>query len=221
MKDVIQSTLYASLFAQWTTLFLNLYSFTLTIPDFDKILMTVLHIETFVQVVELIFYSWYSTHINTVAEVTYYRYHDWFITTPLMLFSTMVYYEYQNNPEEKTTLENFWEKHKEKVFIVFGFNVIMLLFGYTFERGLLDIVTSTVLGFAGFAGSFYVIWDSFASKNVKNFWLYAFMFFVWFLYGIAALFTPTWKNASYNILDVFAKNFYGLFLSYLIYQKSG
>jgi hypothetical protein len=97
---------------------------------------------------------------------------------------------------------------------------MMLGFGYLFERGVLDIVTSTLLGFVGFGGSFYVLWDSFASKNPANFWLYAFMFVIWFLYGIAALFTPLWKNVSYNILDVFAKNFYGLFLSYLIYQKS-
>jgi hypothetical protein len=40
------------------------------------------------------------------------------------------------------------------------------------------------------------------------------------LYGVAAMFNSVWKNVSYNILDVFAKNFYGLFLSYLIYQKA-
>lgn len=220
MKDPIVWSLYASLTAQWSTLFVNFYSFMLKLPDFDEILRTVLGIETFVQIVELIFYSWYATHIHRVAEITFYRYHDWFVTTPLMLFSTMIYYEYQNNPEEKTTLQSFWEKHWGKVFIVFGFNLMMLAFGYMFERGLLDIVTSTVLGFVGFGGSFYVIWDSFASKSPNNFWLYAFMFVIWFLYGIAALFSPLWKNVSYNILDVFAKNFYGLFLSYLIYQKS-
>ena len=96
----------------------------------------------------------------------------------------------------------------------------MLLFGYAYERNLIDIVTSTLLGFVGFGGSFYVLWDSFASKNEENYPLFFFMFSVWFLYGIAALFTPVWKNVSYNILDVVAKNFYGVFLSYLIYQKS-
>ncbi len=77
-----------------------------------------------------------------------------------------------------------------------------------------------MLGFLGFGGSFYVIWDRFASKSPENYWLYGFMFVIWALYGVAAMFTPLWKNVSYNILDVFAKNFYGIFLSYLIYQKA-
>jgi hypothetical protein len=96
----------------------------------------------------------------------------------------------------------------------------MLVFGYAFEIGILDLVTSTIMGFVGFAGSFYVLWDGFASKSPDNFLLYAFMFIVWALYGVAALLNSTWKNVSYNILDLVAKNFYGLFLSYLIYQKS-
>ena len=220
MKDAIAWSLYASLFAQWTTLVLNAWSFSLPLSTSDEILRTILSIETFVQVIELIFYTWYSTHFATVAEATFYRYHDWVITTPLMLLSTMVYYEYRNTPDEIVTMESFWERHKHSVIIVFGFNLMMLAFGYAFERNLLDIVTSTLLGFVGFAGSFYVIWDAFASKSPENLPLFAFMFIVWSLYGIAALLTPTWKNVSYNILDVVAKNFYGVFLSYLIYQKS-
>ena len=218
--DPIRTSLYASLTAQWSTLFANFWGFTLPLTPSDNILRTVLGIETFVQLIELVFYSWYSTHIHRVAEITYYRYHDWAVTTPLMLFSTMVYYEYKNKPEETVTLQSFLEEHWKEVLVVFGFNLIMLAFGYGYERGVLDIVTSTVLGFGGFAGSFYVIWDSFASKSPDNYPLYAFMFIVWFLYGIAALLSPLWKNVSYNLLDVVAKNFYGLFLSYLIYQKS-
>jgi len=220
MKEAIVWSLYSSLAAQWITLFLNFWSFFQKLPEFDEILRTVLGIETFVQVVELIFYSWYTTHLSRVAEITYYRYHDWVVTTPLMLFSTMIYYEYRNNPEEKTTLESFLEKHWGKVLIVFLFNLIMLGFGYAYERGALDLLTSNLLGFVGFAGSFYVIWDGFASKSPDNYPLFFFMFGIWFLYGVAAFFNPLWKNVSYNILDVFAKNFYGVFLSYLIYQKS-
>lgn len=220
MSDPIQTSLYASLTAQWTTLFLNFWSFSLPLAPPDEILRTVLGIETFVQIVELIFYTWYSTHFARVAEMTFYRYHDWAVTTPLMLFSTMIYYDYKNTPDEQHSLRSFFERHWKEVLLVFAFNLVMLGFGYGFERGVLDLVSSTLLGFVGFAGSFYVIWDSFASKNPDNYLLYAFMFIVWFLYGIAALFTPKWKNVSYNLLDVVAKNFYGVFLSYLIYQKS-
>ena len=220
MKEAIRWSLDASLTAQWSTLGLNFFSLFQTIPAKDAILQTVLWIETLVQVIELVFYTWYSFNFTQVAEMTFYRYHDWFVTTPLMLFSTMVYYEYKNKPEEEGTLQSFLEEHWKEVLVVFGFNLIMLLFGYLYERKFIDIVTSQVVGFAGFTGSFYVLWDSFASKNPDNYWLYAFMFVIWALYGVAAMFTSTWKNASYNILDIFAKNFYGIFLSVLIYQKA-
>ena len=220
MKDLLTSTLYASLTAQWSTLLVNFYSLTEVLPVKDLILHTVLWIETIVQVIELAFYSWYAYHFKTVAEATFYRYHDWAVTTPLMLFSTMIYYDYKNKPEEVVTLESFWEEHWKDVLIVFGFNAIMLLFGYLYERNVIDLMTSQVVGFAGLVGSFYVIWDRFASKSPENYLLFGFMAGVWSLYGVAAFANPALKNASYNILDVVSKNFYGLFLSYIIHQKA-
>jgi hypothetical protein len=220
MKDLLTSTLYASLATQWSTLFVNFFSLTEVLPLKDVILKTVLWIETVVQVIQLAFYSWYTYHLKTVAEATFYRYHDWIVTTPLMLFSTMIYYEYKNKPDEVVTLESFWEEHWEDVLIVFGFNAIMLLFGYLYERNVIDLMTSQAVGFAGLAGSFYVMWDRFASKSPENYPLFWFMASVWSLYGVAAFASPVLKNASYNILDVVSKNFYGLFLSYVIYQKA-
>ena len=220
MKAAIAWSLYASLFAQWTTLSVNVSALTATLPLKDLVLQTVLWIETIVQVIELAFYSWYSYYFHTVAEATFYRYHDWAVTTPLMLFSTMIYYEYQNKPEDEVTLESFLREHWFDVLVVAGFNAIMLLFGYLYELNVIDLWTSQTLGFAGFVGSFYVMWDKFASKSPKNLWLYAFMITVWGLYGVAAMFNSVWKNVSYNLLDVVAKNFYGVFLSYLILQKA-
>ena len=220
MRQGILWSLYGSLAAQWSTLAVNVFGLTTPLPPKDLILQSVLWIETIVQVIELVFYSWYAYHFHTVAEATIYRYHDWAVTTRLMLFSPMVYYEYKNKPEEEVTIESFLREHWREVLIVFGFNLLMLAFGYAFERGALDLVTSQVLGFAGFAGSFYVMWDRFASKSPENFWLYAFMFVVWAMYGVAAMFNSVWKNIGYNILDVIAKNFYGVFLSLLIVQKA-
>lgn len=220
MKDAIRLSLNASLGAQWSGLFINLFALSQPLLPVDMILRTVLWIETFVQVVELAFYSWYAYYFHSVAEATFYRYHDWAITTPLMLFSSMMYYEYKNKPDEEITLESFLKEHWHHVLIVFAFNLVMLVFGYLYEVKVLDLATSQIVGFAGFVGSFYVLWDTFASKNPDNYWLYWFMFGVWALYGVAAMFTSVWKNVSYNLLDVVAKNFYGVFLSYLIYQKS-
>ena len=155
-----------------------------------------------------------------MAEATFYRYHDWAITTPLMLLSTMVYFDYQNKPEEVVTLESFWTEHWKDVLIVFAFNVVMLLFGYLYERNAIGLLASQAVGFAGYAGTFYVIWDKFASKTASNALLYWFMTIVWGFYGVAAFFSPSVKNTAYNLLDVVSKNFYGLFLSYLINKKS-
>jgi hypothetical protein len=220
MKEAIAQSLYASLFAQWSTLGLNFFSLFQELSPKDLVLQSVLWIETIVQLIELAFYSWYAYYFHTVAEATFYRYHDWFITTPLMLFSTMIYYEYKNKPEEEVTVRSFLEEHWKDVLVVFGFNALMLVFGYLHERNILGLLSSQLLGFVGFAGSFYVIWDKFASRNPDNYLLFGFMFVVWALYGVAAMFNSVWKNVSYNILDVIAKNFYGVFLSYLIYTKA-
>ena len=109
MKALVENTLQLSLDIQWTTLITNLLSFTQEIPDFDGVLKSVLTLETIVQIIELIFYTWYAFQIHRIADVTRFRYYDWMLTTPLMLFTTMVYFEYQNS-EEKVTLESFWNK---------------------------------------------------------------------------------------------------------------
>ena len=220
MKEALSLSLQTSLVAQWSTLFLNFFSLSQTLPLKDVILISVLWIETIVQIIELVFYSWYAYHFHSVAEATFYRYHDWAITTPLMLLSTMVYFDYQNKPEEVVTLESFWTEHWKDVLIVFAFNVVMLLFGYLYERKAIGLLASQAVGFAGYAGTFYVIWDKFASKTASNALLYWFMTIVWGFYGVAAFFSPAVKNTAYNLLDVVSKNFYGLFLSYLIAKKA-
>ena len=42
------------------------------------------------------------------------------------------------------------------------------------------------------------------------------MFTVWAIYGIAAIMEPSTKNTMFNILDILAKNFMGLYLYYRI-----
>lgn len=220
MKAIVEGTLRASLGIQWTTLFLNLRALLLDIPDFHLILKSVLTIETIVQIIELIFYTWYAFQVHRIADVTRYRYYDWAVTTPLMLFTTMVYFEYQNllKEEKKLTLADFWDAHWKEVLVVAGFNLWMLFFGYLQERGAIGLVASTTLGFAGLIGSFYTIYEGFASKSEENLPLFWFMSSVWSLYGVAAWFPIAQKNAAYNVLDIFSKNFYGLFLSYKMEQ---
>ena len=42
---------------------------------------------------------------------------------------------------------------------------------------------------------------------------------IWSLYGVAAMLPSNYKNFSYNILDIFSKNFYGLYIAYRIYEN--
>jgi len=220
MKSALINSLYFSIFVQIITIFIGLFGLTLQLSPKDEILRSLVGLETVVSAIQLSFYTWYSYHFKDVAEATFYRYHDWFITTPIMLLTTMIYYDYNNEPENPKTIKSFWEKHQTKILIVFAFNAMMLAFGYLYEIGKLDLFSSNSMGFIGLIGSFYVIYDSFVSKNVKNLPLFAFMSIVWGLYGFAATLTPLWKNVTYNLIDTISKNFYGMFLTYLAYEKS-
>ena len=53
----------------------------------------------------------------------------------------------------------------------------------------------------------------------KNAVFYWFVFF-WALYGVFAIMSYTVKNTGYNILDIFAKNFFGVFLAYIVWTKA-
>ena len=48
-----------------------------------------------------------------------------------------------------------------------------------------------------------------------------FLLIVWSLYGFAALLGTKNKNISYNLLDIVAKNFYGLFIYFYIRHING
>jgi len=221
MKSLLSGTLYFSLFVQIISICIGLFGLTLKLNPIDQILTSTVGLETLVSCIQISFYTWYTYHFKDVAQATFYRYHDWVITTPIMLFTTILYYDYNNNPDEKKTIKSVWDEHRSKILLVVGFNAMMLLFGYLYEIKILDLFTSNTLGFAGLIGSFYIIYDSFVSKNLpKNLPLFIFMSMIWGLYGIVATFTPAWKNISYNLIDTLSKNFYGIFLTYIAYQKS-
>ena len=98
----------------------------------------------------------------------------------------------------------------------------MLLFGLLGELGVLNKYLSTGLGFIPFALNFKYIKDTFLQDSqdlVKNAVFYWFVI-VWGMYGVFAVMSYTVKNVGYNILDLFSKNFFGLFLAYMVW-KSG
>ena len=92
----------------------------------------------------------------------------------------------------------------------------MLLFGYLGEIGAIDMVTSIIVGFIFFGITFYTIYKDYATKSQQSMKIFKFIFSIWTLYGLAAILSPYQKNIMFNVLDIFAKNFFGLYLFYKI-----
>jgi bacteriorhodopsin len=90
----------------------------------------------------------------------------------------------------------------------------MLLFGYLGEINVIDMTSSLSFGFIFFGMTFYTIYKNYAINSLSSLKLFYFVLFIWSLYGIAALLTVHHKNNMFNILDIFAKNFFGLYLYY-------
>lgn len=221
---LVKNTLIISFFAQIITLFLGLSAQFLVLAKKHTILKHALALENIVQLVEGSFYLWFILfYIKNVdkTDIAKYRYYDWFITTPTMILSTIAYFHYNNTKdtyEEGFTLLEFIKTNKENIIEIFSYNFGMLIFGYLQEIGLINILLSTGFGFLFFGLMFYKIYAYYAKKSSSNLFIFFIMLLIWSIYGIAALFKFNIKNAFYNILDIFSKNFYGLFLTYLVYS---
>ena len=147
------------------------------------------------------------------------RYIDWSITTPIMLLSTIIFFKYtetkQKNGKPFTGYE-FYKDNKENIYKIFIYNALMLLCGFLGEMNYIDKRIGIPLGFVFFYLSFELIYREYANKTDENKQLYVFLLVIWTMYGIAAMFPLVLKNISYNMLDIIAKNFYGLFIYYRI-----
>ena len=146
------------------------------------------------------------------------------ITTPVMLISTIMYMEYTKEKKNKSKQKNknlwsFLKNNKKQVSVIIFLNALMLMFGYLGEKQIINLYLSNTIGFIFFGLSFYIIYKEYAyTENTTeiNKTLFNVMFVIWGLYGISALFPILYKNIGYNILDIFSKNFYGLFIYYNI-----
>lgn len=207
-----------SLFVQIATGILDALALQWKVPPRVAILRQALVLELLVQIVEGLFYIWLVVAIRSAAtDVTPKRYYDWFLTTPTMLFTLMVYLHNLQHPDQKQTLPTFVKKYQPILTQVVFLNALMLLFGYLGEVGVLPKLWSVVLGFIPFAMYYRIIYHTFVRDQGETFFWYFVV--VWSLYGFAALLPYHPKNMAYNILDLFAKNFFGLFLAYQLYSN--
>jgi bacteriorhodopsin len=210
-----------SLAIQFIIGIIDYLAINIEISSKDELLKDLLKVELFVQVIEFIFYIWLFVYLHKVSRnITPFRYLDWAITTPLMLITLCGFLNHDGN--EPTRLVDFLSNHKGSMITIVLLNAAMLLFGLIGEVGYLNVYTSTALGFIPFFLNFKYIKDTFLPSDkdkFKNAVFYWFVFF-WSLYGVFALTNYTIKNTGYNILDIFAKNFFGLFLAYIVWSKS-
>jgi bacteriorhodopsin len=180
-------------------------------------------LELVVQFIEGSFYFWLAYNFTKVLNVTPKRYIDWTITTPTMLITLMIYLIYLNKMVENNTNDlDFFTifKDNSNIFIpVIILNWFMLLFGYLGEMKIIPVFLGVFLGFIPFLIYYYIIYVNYVnqSQSENGYLLFWYFFFFWSLYGIVAVLPYYVKNTFYNILDLFAKNFFGLFLSYVIF----
>jgi hypothetical protein len=129
-----------------------------------------------------------------------------------MLINLICYLIFLQNTN--TTFLEIWNQEWKTIVPILCLNWLMLLFGYLGEIALLPIKLSVSLGFIPFLIYFYMIYIYYAQNVDTQLFYYFFIF--WSLYGIAAMLPYKMKNNGYNILDLFAKNFFGIYLSYLL-----
>ena len=212
-----------SLIIQIITGIIGFYSIKLPIPPSFYLINELVVLEIIVQLVEAIFYIWMIYKFSTIKNITHFRYYDWAITTPTMLTTFIFYLMFLRDRENGIISKPFISELKDNWSIVLKVAILdwlMLLCGYLGEKHIFSFVSTTIVGFIPFFLMFYLIYVNFASYSKTGRTIFWYFSIVWAIYGVAAVLPYHIKNTMYNILDIFAKNFFGIFLSYVLYKAS-
>jgi bacteriorhodopsin len=166
----------------------------------------ILNLETCISVVATFFYSKFVKQLEEgvdYKQINIDRYTDWMITTPLMLLVLCLVFVYNT----KTTLK-LWS-----FFVVLVLNLGMILTGYLGEVDYMNRTYANILGFGFFAALFGYLYKTFLHKkyNFDNMLIFSSFFILWTFYGVFYEYDEQFKNVAFNILDLFAKCFVGIF----------
>jgi bacteriorhodopsin len=208
----------ASLCIQAVVGIIDYLAINIEIQSKDELLKDLLKVELLVQIVEFIFYVWLIFYFKKTSQnITPFRYLDWAITTPLMLISLSAFL---NHSEKSERLSDFLTENKDSITKIVLLNASMLLFGFIGELGFLNKYISTALGFIPFVLNFKHIKDTYLhSEDIQKVFIFYWFAIVWGMYGVFAVMNYTIKNTGYNILDIFSKNVFGVFLAYVVWSK--
>ena len=211
----VKETIYISLLMQLITTLISLDGLNYNLIKQDEILHDILILEAFVQFVEAGFYIWVIVSLKDLPMMTPRRYVDWFFTTPTMLISTIIFMEYlrlKESGDRILTMKDFLSENRHDIIKITLLNFGMLIFGYLGEINILSKHDSIFYGSVCFILAFQIIYDRYAYATKEGRLLFQVVFGIWSLYAVAAWQPIIRKNVMYNILDIFSKNFYGLFI---------
>lgn len=213
-------SLLISIIIQVSTGFIEILTLFVKVPSSFTIIKQLLTLEVIVQIIEGSFYLYWLFNFNAITNITPKRYFDWALTTPTMLI-TLIFYLIFLNYKENNIVGNleffdlFYQNFSTIIYILL-LNWLMLLFGYLGEIQFIPVLLGVSLGFIPFLIYYYIIYIKYAILTKDGLKIYLYFLFFWSLYGIVAVLPYDMKNTFYNILDLFSKNFFGIFLTYTI-----
>jgi hypothetical protein len=217
------TSLITSVVIQVITGIIEIITLLIKVPLKFSFLKQMMLLEIFVQVIEGSFYAYWLYNFKNIANITPKRYFDWMITTPTMLINLIFYLIFlekkDNNTSDKLNFFTLFKKEFYTIIPVLLLNWAMLLFGYLGETSVIPVLLGVSLGFIPFLIYYYIIYKKYALLTNDGLKIYYYFFIFWSLYGIVAVLPYKLKNMCYNILDLFSKNFFGLFLTYLIFTN--
>lgn len=176
--------------------------------------------ETCVNVIAGLTYSYIMRLLDSkdlsLNKVTPIRYIDWVLTTPLLIFSFVLYTTHYDNKAGRELDSSYVNKkpnYKPLGYII-PLNFIMLACGYLGETEKIERKKGLIFGLAAYAGLFSSIYKEYIENNKDRSMraIYGVFTFMWFLYGVSYLLDTRYKNISYNFLDVISKAGFGILI---------
>jgi hypothetical protein len=220
VKINIYTSLITSVVIQVITGIIQFITIFINVPRKLLFLKEMLILEIIVQLIEGIFYIYWLFNFKNISNITPQRYFDWVITTPTMLINLifyLIFLQYNDkNISEQLNIVTLYTKEFYTITTVLLLNWVMLLFGYLGEISAIPVLLGVSLGFIPFLIYYYIIYKNYAVLTNDGMKIYLYFFIFWALYGVVAVLPYNIKNTCYNILDLFSKNFFGLWLTYLL-----
>lgn len=218
----VYNSLLLSVIVQVITGIIDTIGLFVNVPYKFSFLKKLLKAEFTVQIIEGSFYVYWLNDFKNIANITPKRYIDWIFSTPTMLVTLMFYLIFLNTPDSNKGELKYFElfgKEFKTIAVILILNWTMLLFGYLGEVSVIPITLGVFLGFIPFIIYYYMIYKNYVEIGDTSLKIFTYFVFFWSIYGIVALLPYELKNTCYNILDLFSKNFFGLFLTYLIIKN--